>query len=81
MFNIFRVSDYHDIGMSLSNNSWKTEEINLEEFDIEFNGYYYGLIYVNKKPSYDEIKQELKRRFFKKYERKRTNTSFIHVKS
>lgn len=65
VFNIFRTADYHDIQLTFSNNSWRTEEINLEEFDIECNGYYYGLIYVETKPSHEEIKQELKRRFYK----------------
>lgn len=65
VFNIFRTVDYHDIHLTLSNNSWKVEEIDLEEFDIDIDGYYYGLIYVDIKPSHEEIKQELKRRFFK----------------
>jgi len=65
IFNIFKTADYHDIQLMLSNNAWKIEEITLEDFDIEFDGWYYGLIYVDTKPTHDEIKQELNRRFFK----------------
>jgi len=54
-WNIIRAEDYHELHPVLLKDEWKTEELDPDTLNIEFDGFYYGLIYVGERPTNEEV--------------------------